>query len=147
MQASHEFGPLLTSNIHTMKKFFLFLLIFVFIVIGGGFTLKYTSKQTYEKDNQYIASLLDNSLKNGMSYDDVKTFFEQYHRELKPWRECEENDKGIQECEDFERIITGLPLPSNNILLGKGDAQIYMIIDKDKRLESFFYEIYFPRNH
>ena len=130
-----------------MKKLFLFLSIFALIVIGSGFTLKYTSKHTYENDDQYIASLLDNSLKIGMAYDDIKAFFSQHNRELKPWRECEKNDKGDKECEGFERIITGLPLPSNNIWLGKGDAQIYMIIDKNKKLESVFYEIYYPRHY
>ena len=38
-------------------------------------------------------------------------------------------------------------LENNRIWIAKGDAQIYMIIDKNKKLESIFYEIYYPRFH
>ncbi len=59
----------------------------------------------------------------------------------------EKDENGKLVFEKFERVITNLPLPSENIWLGEGSAQIYIIIGKDKRLESFFYEIYYHRNH
>lgn len=102
---------------------------------------------TFKKDDEYISSLLKASIKEGMDFKDVYSFFKSHGRELEPYRECDKNEKGVMECEDFERIVTVLELPGNNIWLGKEDAQIYMIIDKNKKLESIFYEIYYPRFH
>ena len=68
-----------------------------------------------------------------MNFDIViYSFFKSQGRELEPYRECEKNDKGEMECEDFERIMTGLELPGNNVWLGRGDAQTYMAVDKNK---------------
>ena len=128
----------------------LLIIFFSYIIV-----LRVSTKQTYDSDNTYISSLLKKELKVGMPLKDVKSFFLRNGQTLKPWRgsksdiyrECKNSGKAEKDCEEFERIITGLPLPSNNIWLGKGDAQIYIIIDKNKRLESFFFEIYYPRFH
>ena len=144
----YEFGPLLTVGIiEFMKKAILLAAsLIVFLALGIG-VLNITEKMTFKKDDEYISSLLKANIKEGMDFKDIYSFFKSHGRELEPYRDCEKNEKGEMECEDFERIVTGLKLPGNNIWLGKGDAQIYMIIDKNKKLESIFYEIYYPRFH
>ena len=128
------------------KAFILTVSIIVFFVLGIS-ALNISEKLTFKKDDEYISSLLKTNIREGMDFKDIYSFFKSHGRELEPYRECEKNEKGEMECEDFERIVTGLELPGNNLWLGKGDAQIYMIIDKNKKLESIFYEIYYPRFH
>ncbi len=130
-----------------MKKAFLLIVSSVILFALGISFLNMSEKMTFKKDDEYISSLLRINIKVGMDFKDIYSFFKSHDRELEPYRECEKNEKGEKVCEDFERIITGLPLPGNNLWLGKGDAQIYMIIDKNKKLESVFYEIYYPRFH
>jgi uncharacterized membrane protein len=130
-----------------MKKAFILTVSFIVFFVLSISALNISEKMTFKKDDEYISSLLKTNIKEGMDFEDIYSFFKSHGRELEPYRECEKNEKGEMECEDFERIVTGLKLPGNNLWLGKGDAQIYMIIDKNKKLESFFYEIYYPRFH
>jgi hypothetical protein len=130
-----------------MKKTIIFSVSIIVILVVTIIVLNISEKITFEKDDEYISSLLKSNIKEGMDFRDIHAFFKSHGKELKPYRDCEKNDKNEMECEDFERIITVLELPGNNIWLGKGDAQIYMIIDKNKKLESIFYEIYYPRFH
>jgi hypothetical protein len=130
-----------------MKKAFILAVSFIALFVLGNSALNIYEKITFKKNDEYISLLLKTNIKEGMDFKDVYSFFKSSGRELEPYRECEKNGKGEMGCEDFERIVTGLKLPGNNLWLGKGDAQIYMIIDKNKKLESIFYEIYYPRFH
>jgi len=96
--------------------------------------LNFSGKLSFEKDDEYISALLNSNIKEGMTFNEVNAFFAKRGVELKPYRESEKDESGKLVFEEFERVITNLPLPSKNIWLGEGSAQIYMIIDKDKTL-------------
>ena len=130
-----------------MKRILLIIVSVIALLFLVRSVLIFSEKQTFKKDDEYISSLLSSNIKVGMDFKDIFSFFKKFGNEIKPYRECDKNEKGKMECEDFERIVTGIKLPGNNIWLGKGGAQIYMIIDKNKKLESVFYEIYYPRFH
>jgi len=128
-----------------MKKVIIITLLLIIPLVFG--ILNFSEKLSFKKDNEYISALLNSNIREGMPIDELNVFFAKRGVELKPYRESEKDENGKLVFEEFERVITNLPLPSENIWLGEGSAQIYMIIGKDKRLESFFYEIYYPRNH
>lgn len=116
----------------------------VLLVLGSYFILNLTETKTIKKDRKYIKNLLDTYLAKGMTTEQVSKYFNKSNRKVN-FMECADGVSNESICKSEKRLVTTLPLPSNNIWLGKGDAQIYLYIDASDKLEYYDFELYYPR--
>ena len=129
-----------------MKKILLTFLAIVVFLITSIFIINKISNTIINDDNKYIKTLLEKDIKSGMTPDDLNEYFKKYEKQLALW-ECPETSMIGNECIGERSLVITIPLPSDFFWLGKGDAQIYFYINSDNKLESFDYELYYPRLH
>jgi hypothetical protein len=129
-----------------MKKILLIILTIVVVLIIGIFIINKIEDAVIKEDNKYIKTLLDKDIKPSMTPDELKAYCEKHKRHLGLW-DCPETSKKNNECIGERVLVVTFPLPSDFFLLGKGDAQIYFYVSSENKLESFDYELYYPRFH
>ena len=94
------------------------------------------------------AEQIDSELSLGMTIHELSDLHAKYNNELEIWNLCvEEHQEIVTECEKGFSAITPFLLPTTTIIYSEGTAQFYFQFSRDGKLESWFYEIYYPENH
>ncbi len=124
-----------------MKKYYFIISFFLLIVLLA------CTDATIRSDNEY-AQTIHSKFKLRMTIDEVKKILGEYNKDVEFYNNCtKEFEYPITDCEEGYNRIIAFPLSSNNIVLGKGDAQFYFYFNSKQELTEFLYELYYPKQH
>ena len=95
----------------------------------------------------FIENTISKHLKVGISITNFQKYFDSQGQKLELITNCNDENIGKENCKEYDYHVAVLPLPGDNIWLGKGDMQIYFTINDDGIVDTFDYEVYYPRYH
>lgn len=99
-------------------------------------------------DRNFIEPLLKENVKLGMTASEIAQYFQQYQPNFEFSNLCTKlSEKTLSACEQGYIAVGIIPLPSKNLILGQGQAQVYLTFSQDQVLTASSVEVYYENQH
>jgi len=116
---------------------------FAFASVAAIFLVGCTNSAV-EADRSFYESLLRDNLKLGMTASQVANFFIEFQPDFDFYNSCTKSrEKAPPNCEQGFTAMGLVALPSNNIVLGEGQAQVYLTFNSQQVLTQSAVEVYY----